>query len=129
MGHYLKTLGGWVVTALLWLWFILPKLIDFIGKTTLPEDWQSLMVEKLPAGAAWLFSTPWWVPASLATLLTIWLMWVSRPRQTSPKNEGDPLQLVAKKNAQSAQFFPVPEVVTYGEKGIYVGRMQLKPIG
>ena len=40
------------------------------------------MAEKLPAWAAWLFSTPWWVPAILAVALTAWMMWITFPRKS-----------------------------------------------
>lgn len=36
------------------------------------------MDEKLPAVLSWLFTTPWWVPAVLATTLTAWLVWPAR---------------------------------------------------
>jgi hypothetical protein len=38
------------------------------------------MSEKLPAYAEWLFSTPSWVPALLAAILTASLIWTSWPR-------------------------------------------------
>lgn len=80
----LKWTAGWLVALILWLWTTLPRALDLVGRTTLPEDWQQLMTEKLPAWAAWLFSTPWWVPAILATGLTVWLIWwVSRPAAAS----------------------------------------------
>ena len=78
--RFLKTIGGWIVAVLLWLWAVLPKALDWVGRSTLPDDWQQLMIEKLPVWSAWLFSTPWWVPALLATILTLWMMWVSWPR-------------------------------------------------
>jgi hypothetical protein len=78
----LKRIGGWIVALILWLWTILPKSLDWVGRSTLPEDWEQLMAEKLPIWAAWLFATPWWVPAVLATALTLWMMWVSRPRKS-----------------------------------------------
>lgn len=52
------------------------------------------MSEKLPAWEAWLFSTPWWVPAILATVLTLWLMWVSWPRSAhTPRIEELPRKI------------------------------------
>lgn len=41
----------------------------------------NLAVERLPLWANWLFTTPWWVPAALAALLTVFLMWLSWPKQ------------------------------------------------
>ena len=80
MKNFIKNVAGWLLATLLWLWTTLPKILDWVGRTTLPEDWRALMVEKLPIWAAWLFSTPWWVPAILATTITVWMMWVSWPR-------------------------------------------------
>ena len=37
------------------------------------------MADKLPVWAAWLFTTPWWVPGLLALALTAWMMWITRP--------------------------------------------------
>ena len=36
----LKRIGVWTVTALLWLWAVLPRAIDWVGRTTLPDDWE-----------------------------------------------------------------------------------------
>lgn len=79
-----KKVWAQFVLLLLWLWAILPKALDWIGRTTLPDDWGQLMDERLPAVLQWLFSTPWWVPAALATLLTGWLIWASWPRRDEP---------------------------------------------
>ena len=80
MKQAFSTIAGWALNVLLLLWVILPKAIDWVGRSTLPDDWEQLMTEKLPKWADWLFSTPWYVPALLATGLTIWLMWVSRSK-------------------------------------------------
>ena len=50
------------------------------------------MADKLPKWVAWLFSTPWWVPALLATLLTACMIWVSLPRQRTATNAIAPQQ-------------------------------------
>jgi hypothetical protein len=81
MRHFIAMLIGWLFNGLLWLWVVVPKAMDWVGRSTLPDDWRQLMDERLPQWAGWLFSTPWWVPALLATALTIWLMWASWPRQ------------------------------------------------
>lgn len=81
------------------------------------------MTEKLPAWESWLFSTPWWVPALLATVITGWMMWISWPQSTFepelrrnsiPEDEG---------RKQHPELILASEVVTSGEKGIYIGRM------
>src|SRR3546814_5909122 len=73
--------GAMPCPAALWAWAALPRLLDWVGRSTLPEDWEQLMADKLPAWAAWFFSTSPWVPAILAALLTGWMMWISRPRK------------------------------------------------
>ena len=88
----IKKTGGWALAFLLWLWTVVPKAMDWVGRSTLPEDWEQLMADKLPIWAAWLFSTPWWVPALLATLLTACMIWVSWPRQYTAANAIVPQQ-------------------------------------
>lgn len=85
MRRFISLCVGWFVSLLFWLWTTVPKALDWVGRSTLPDDWRQLMDERLPAWAAWLFSTPWWVPALLAAALTFWLMWLSWPRQ--PKQD------------------------------------------
>lgn len=62
------------------VWAILDRLLDLVGKTTLPDDWRQLMDERLPAWFGWLFSTPWWVPATLAVAAFAWMIWITVPR-------------------------------------------------
>lgn len=80
MLNLFKKVFGWLVALLLWLWSVLPRALDWVGRSTLPDDWRQLMDEKLPSALQWLFSTPGWVPGILAILLTGWLMWVSWPK-------------------------------------------------
>jgi hypothetical protein len=71
-----------VLTVLLWTWFLLRLAFDWIGRSTVVDDYNQL-VERLPRWAEWLFSTPWYVPASCATVLTVFLIWLSLPRSVS----------------------------------------------
>ena len=61
------------------IWLGAKILLDAIGYSTAPEDFEALK-QKLPLAIEWLLSTPWWVPAVLATALTAFLIWVSWPR-------------------------------------------------
>lgn len=119
----LKTFGGWLLSFVLTVWTATKFLLDWIGRSTLPEDWKLLMTDKMPAWGSWLFSTPWWVPAILATAITVWVMWVSRPRPVvstpHPNRDQEPKKPVATATASD----PIREIVTYGEKGIHVGKM------
>lgn len=54
--------------------------VALIGASTVGDDFNQLL-ERLPKWAEWLFSTPWWVPAGLATSLTFFLIWLSWPRE------------------------------------------------
>lgn len=52
-------------------------MLDFIGYTTAPEDFEGIQ-QKMPDALEWLFSTPWWVPSlfMLALLcVVIWGLW------------------------------------------------------
>jgi hypothetical protein len=40
---------------------------------------------------AWLFTTPWWVPAALATMLTFFLIWLSWPPRQAETKSIEPL--------------------------------------
>lgn len=86
----IKRVVGWLGALALWLWWLTPRALDWVGRSTLPDDWRQLMTERLPAALDWLFSTPGWVPGILATVLTLWLMWISWPRQGSamPSQDG-----------------------------------------
>lgn len=105
--EFLKRIGGWLLALVLWIWAVVPKALDWVGRTTLPEDWEQLMAEKLPLWAAWLFSTPWWVPAILATALTAWVMWVSWPRD---RREVSPARISEGQWSATAQAVNVAEV-------------------
>lgn len=64
---------------LFWTWTIVQVILNWIGRSTVVDDF-NLLMERLPAWAGWLFSTPWWVPTLLATTLTAFLIWLSWPR-------------------------------------------------
>jgi hypothetical protein len=71
--------GTVVTTILVWTWLIIKIGVTVIGASTVGDDFNQL-IDRLPKWAEWLFSTPWWVPASLATALTLFLIWLSWPR-------------------------------------------------
>lgn len=56
---------------------------DWVGRSTLVDDWDQLVNEKLPEFLSWLFQTPWWVPGLITALLCGWLMYVTRPPKVS----------------------------------------------
>ena len=51
-----------------WAWALVKGAVTLIGATTVGDDFTQLL-ERLPAIAQWLFSTPWWVPSGLAFAL------------------------------------------------------------
>lgn len=69
-----------LLTLLFWVWVAIKVIVALIGATTVADDYNQL-VERLPAILVWLFSTPWWVPAGLATILTAFLIYLAWPRQ------------------------------------------------
>ena len=120
--------GGWLLVIFLWLWATVPKALDWVGRSTLPDDWRQLMAEKLPAVAAWLFSTPWQVPTVMALLLTAWMMWVTRPQAlpTPLPVEGgraDPPPVAALETSQ--EDAPASVTPPFDPSGLYVGLMQV----
>lgn len=90
------------------------------------------MDEKLPAILQWLFSTPGWVPALLATALTGWLMWVSRPlgNSSAQKQSQEPppniKQDLSKEPTSAGRSALAPP---FDSKGLYVGQMVVETEG
>ncbi len=87
----LKRILGIPVAFALWLWAVVPRVVDWIGRTTLSDDWEQLTDERLPALLNWLFQTPWWVPAILATVLTVWLMVPWRSQKMNDRHSAKPV--------------------------------------
>lgn len=77
-----------VGAVLFWVWLVAKGLVTAIGATTVGDDFDQLL-ERLPKWADWLFSTPWWVPGSLALCLTIFLVWLSWPSGRAPATKRD----------------------------------------
>jgi hypothetical protein len=74
----LARIGAVIFSILFWVWGIFIVLTNWIGRSTAVDDF-NLLVDRLPAILAWLFSTPWWVPAALAALLTGLLVRLALP--------------------------------------------------
>src|SRR5947207_1636193 len=83
MRVFLARAGALIFTILTAVWAILIWVSNWIGRSTVVDDYNQL-VERLPAIVAWLLSTPWWVPAMLASILTVFLVWLSWPRSSEP---------------------------------------------
>ena len=69
---------GWALSVLFFLWAGFKFVIDWIGRSTAPDDFEQIK-EKLPPIFEWLYQTPWYVPAALATILSIAVIWLNRP--------------------------------------------------
>jgi hypothetical protein len=54
--------------------------LDLIGYSTVPED-VAVAQTRLDQILTWFLSLPWWVPVGFALVATLWLMWVSWPRE------------------------------------------------
>lgn len=68
---------GYVLTLLLWVWTVIKFALDWIGRTTVTEDFSTLL-GRLPDWSTPLIATPTWIPAICAIVLTggtLWLMW------------------------------------------------------
>jgi hypothetical protein len=78
----LARMGTFILSVLFWTWLAVKGVVTLIGATTVVDDYNQ-MIERLPKFAAWLFSTSWWVPAGLASALSLFLIWLSWPSPTS----------------------------------------------
>ena len=105
IGRTLSLVG----TIAFWAWFLCKLLFDWIGRTTVVDDF-NLAVDRLPAILQWLFATPWPVPAALATVLTAFLIWLSLPRSNMAA-ETLPFPLPAPEPAPDPAPDPAPEPV------------------
>jgi hypothetical protein len=80
----LRTVLARVVTLLATIlfatWTTVKVVLDWMGRTTMVDDYQEFL-RRLPKWAEWLFSTPGWVPAALASVLALFLIWLSWPRE------------------------------------------------
>jgi hypothetical protein len=85
-----------VVAILFWVWLATKGAVTLIGATTVADDYNQF-IERLPAISQWLFSTPWWVPAILASLLTGFLVWLSWPATTPSKSDINGVGGISKK--------------------------------
>ena len=79
-GTKLRTLIGLVFWLLLALLAGARAMLDLLGYTTAPEDFEGLR-KKLPQVLDWLFSTPWWVPAVSLLMLTLFMGWALLARR------------------------------------------------
>lgn len=63
----LKTAAAWILTVILALLAVARFTLDWIGRSTAPEDFSSLL-NKIPAVLNWLVATPWYL------MFCLWLL-------------------------------------------------------
>lgn len=92
MWRLLRIATGWIVSLILWVWTIAVRILDGGGRLSMlenPHDAHALADRVL----TWLLSTPWWVPAMLASVITIasimFLFRAEKPRNGAPRSEND----------------------------------------
>ena len=96
--------SGWIIAAI-------RTTLDLIGWSTAPDDVKVAMT-RLDQFFAWLLAVPWWIPWGFVLLSTLWLMWVSWPRQApigSPLIASPPLArslLKSQKQTIKPSIFP-----------------------
>lgn len=79
------TAGGWLLAGA-------RAVLDLIGYSTVPED-VTVAQTRLDQALTWFLGLPWWLPWGFALISTLWLIWVSWPReQTSTINTALPQQ-------------------------------------
>jgi len=69
MHQRIKKIGLLVLGAIFWIWSATKAAIDWLGRFAIQEDAERAKT-MIDQGLIWLFGTPWWVPALLATFLT-----------------------------------------------------------
>lgn len=122
-----------VGAILFWTWAAIKSTVTLVGASTVGDDLDQLMYERLPRWADWLFSTPWWVPAILAFALTTFLIWLSWPRHTlamppsmapvQTNEPGLPPASEAPANNVVNTNTVVSDALSLDPKGLYVGLM------
>lgn len=70
-------------------WSAFQFVLLVVGASTLPEDYQLLVSDKLPRWLDWLFGTPWYVPGLIFIALTLWLIWITRPTHVGESAAGE----------------------------------------
>lgn len=91
---------------LFWTWFAVKLAFDWIGRTTVLDDYNQ-MVDRLPGILHWLYGTPWYVPAILASLLTVALLWAAVQGYGANRPAA---QLIRKKKASAGKRQILEEV-------------------
>lgn len=66
--------GGWLVAGIRFA-------LDIVGYSTVPEDIEVART-RLDQFLSYLVSMPWWAPLGFALAATLWLIWVSWPRNS-----------------------------------------------
>ena len=69
----LITAGGWLLAGA-------RAVLDLVGYSTVPED-VTVAQTRLDQALTWFLGLPWWLPWGFALISTLWLIWVSWPRE------------------------------------------------
>lgn len=112
----LITIGGWLL-------FGARSVLDAIGYSTLPDD-AKVAVERLDSFFLWLLSVPWWAVFGFALISSMWLMWVSWPRQIAAPEKKRPHETIDWFVAEGPQVLPSKETTDLewnfeANKGMY----------
>ena len=80
----LKRLASYLITAFWWSLIGARIVADVIGYSTLPED-AKVASSYVDDGLDLLLAAPWWAVLGAGFLSTLWLIYVSWPRDEFPK--------------------------------------------
>jgi hypothetical protein len=72
------------LNAVVWIWAGVKFLLDWVGRSTVLDDFDALL-DSLPRTVSWLYETPGWLPAVIATCLSVYLAWLTWPRKSTPE--------------------------------------------
>lgn len=85
-GDAFKRLASYAIVAGGWLIAGVRTALDLIGWSTAPDD-VAVAESRLDQILIWLLSLPLWLPWGFALIATLWLMWVSWPRDKLPRTQ------------------------------------------
>jgi hypothetical protein len=109
-----------LLAIVLWVWSAFNFITNWIGRLTVVDD-VNQVIERLPLWAAWLFSTPAWVPALIAALLTIFLIWLALPGRTGEEPPARAAATAIQTSSAEGIHFRIENVAMLGALGVPIG--------
>lgn len=119
----------------LWTWTAIKFALDWVGRSTVVEDFQALLA-KLPRAVEFFYQVPWQVPALLAATVTGVLIYPDIRKLLSKQGSPEPAAALAQAptdKSPTTSAKPKPEVEVPDEEpfgaGILGGPIGSSPVG